>query len=197
MSERAGEIRRLLKYVQELDRDWQKAIPDADTDRHTPWMPMPVADYLVLLIEAITEAGDGDFLEIGCGIGTRMLLAREIFGLDVHGFDRVPDYIQQARTLGLQHAEVADAAHWTGYEKYAIVFFNRPFRNRAAQAELEARVWLEMAPGAVVIAANLEAPPPSSWFIVADDWESRRGAWQKPALPLADSGAARDTLGIG
>jgi hypothetical protein len=122
---------------------------------------------------------DGNVVMTGnCGIGTRMLIAREVFGLDVHGIDRVEEYVTQAWKLGCA-AEVADALGWDGYGKYPLIWFNRPFSDPARERQLEAQVWNDMARGAVVIAANLESPPPLDWWPVLDDHEVRRWIAQK------------------
>lgn len=174
---RTGDIRTVLATVTELDRQWKgKVTVPADA---TPWMPSDPAQFLVLLIEAIAEAPGDTFLEVGCGIGTRMLLAQELFGLKCYGIEREHEYIKQAWGLGLT-AEPVDALGWQSYRDFGIVFFNRPFQDTVKQAQLERQVWEDMAPGAVVIAMNLLAPPPSAWIIVTDDWEARRGVWMKP-----------------
>lgn len=171
-------VRDVMATVRELDRTWQKKVPEAD-QRFAPWMPSDIAQYLILLIEAMAEAPGDKFLEVGCGPGTKMLLARDLFGLDVAGFDRVPEFVNAARELGLD-AHVCDAFEFTAWNEADVVFFNRPFRDRDMQRDLEAVVWRKMRRGAVVIAMNLETQPPADrWLVVTDDWESRRGVWLK------------------
>lgn len=175
-------IRDLLRETEELDRGWQRNAAGRDNPDYTPWMPFPVYDFIALVAEALPalpdSAGD-NFLEIGCGPGTRMRLASAIYGLNAHGIDRVPEYVDEARKLGLS-AEVADALTWDGYRKADVIWFNRPIRDQELERQLEIRVWEEMAPGAVVICANLEFPPPLSWWPVLDDREVRRWIAQKP-----------------
>jgi trans-aconitate methyltransferase len=181
---RAKAIARVMQITAEKDRQWMGKVPGAGDARHTPWMPFPIPEFITLLAQAVAEAPGEQFLEIGCGIGTRMMLAREIFGLDVTGIERVPEYVAECRRLALD-AEEADAGHYNGYGKFDIIWFNRPFRDQSRQAALEKKVWAETRPGAVVMCANLEDPPPSSWFIIEDDWEVRRGVWQKPYISTA------------
>lgn len=170
-------VRELLTTVRQLDRAWQKKVPAASTDKYTPWMPADVAQYLVLLIEAMAEAPGDRFLEVGCGPGTKMLLARELLGLDVHGFDRVPEYAEAACEHGLD-AFVQDALTYRDYGRFDIVFLNRPCREATLERELERMVWTRMRRGAVLIAMNCEMKPPEErWLVVTDDWESRRGVW--------------------
>lgn len=175
-----GEIAAVITMARELDRDWlTNPAGRDDPARYTPWMPFPLFDYIALLAEAMPVLEGSRLLELGCGIGSRMLVAQELFGLDVSGFDRVDEYVAQAVKLNL-NVWADDALTFTGYGHYDVLWFNRPFLDPVPQRELEAKVWEAMAPGAVVIAANLEAPPPRAWMTVLDDWEVRRGIWWKP-----------------
>jgi trans-aconitate methyltransferase len=182
MSEQAQKIAQVLKSVTGLERAWQGNIPSANDDQHIPWLPFPIPEFVSLCTAAVTEAEGLTFLEVGCGIGTKMLIAETIFGLDVFGIERVPEYVAQAQRIGLRVSE-ADAGEWKGYGNYDILWLNRPFRQPDTEAALETRIWAEAKPGAVVICANLEDRPPSSWYLIEDDWETRRGVWQK--LPLS------------
>lgn len=173
------DVRDLLTEVRQIERKWQKQADIGDEKMFTGWMPSDVAQYLVLLIEAIAEAPGKSFLEIGCGPGTKMMLARDLFGLDVTGFDRVPEYVTAAQQQGLNVAD-CDAFDFQAYGKFDIVFFNRPFRDRPTQAKLEHLVYSKIRRGSVVICMNLETQPPGSkYLVVTDDWESRRGVWLK------------------
>ena len=172
-------VRDLLTTVRQLERAWQKRVPSASSDRYTPWMPSDVAQYLVLLVEAMAEAPGDRFLEVGCGPGTKMLLARDLFGLEVHGFDRVPEYVEAAKEHHLEVA-VQDALSYQDYGKYDIVFLNRPCREPTLERELERTVWAKMRRGSVLIEMNCEMQPPGSrWLLITDDWESKRGIWLK------------------
>jgi len=174
-----SDVRDLLISVRQIERQWQKQVDVGDQQMFTGWMPSDVAQFLVLLIEAIAEAPGESFLEVGCGPGTKMMLARELFGLDVMGFDRVPDYVVAAKEQGLNVAE-CDAFDFQAYGKFDIVFFNRPFRDRPTQRDLERMVYAKIRRGAVVICMNLETQPPADkYLVITDDWESRRGVWLK------------------
>jgi trans-aconitate methyltransferase len=172
-------VRDILTTVRQIERAWQKKVPSASTEKYTPWMPSDVAQYVVLLVEAMAEAPGDGFLEVGCGPGTKMLLARELFGLDVHGFDRVPEYVDAATEHGLD-VFLQDALTYRDYGKFDIVFLNRPVRDATLERELERLVWSRMRRGAVLILMNAEMKPPETrWLVVTDDWESKRGIWLK------------------
>lgn len=115
-----------------------------------------------------------------CGIGTKMLLAQEIFGLEVAGIERVPEYLDQARKLGLDGVRRRDALSYEGYGDQDIIFLNLTFHDRELQAQLERKVQEDMKRGAVLIGVNLLARPPDSWWVVLDDVDVIRGIWQKP-----------------
>jgi hypothetical protein len=177
---RAADIRSWLERADELDRAWTGKVPETGR-AFLPWMPFNTEDFLLLAACALkASAGDPPrFLEIGAGIGTKMFLASRVLGMDAFGIERVPEYVTQAAELGCP-VELADAGGWDRYGMYDIVWLNRVYRDRSLEAQLEAQLWEDMAPGAVIMCAHLEAPPPSSWWTKLDDWEARRGVWLKP-----------------
>lgn len=182
---KAAKIAGTLEAAERLDRDWQHRVPEEEASRrlYLPWMPLPLHAFIALLAEALpvaaARAEDPAYLEIGAGPGSKLLIARDIFGLDAHGIERTGEYAAAGRSLGLD-IETADAAGWKRYGDYDLIYFNRPMRDTALQAQLEAQVWEDMKPGAVVICANLENPPPWNWPVILDDWGVRRGISQKP-----------------
>lgn len=179
MSDQLKLTRSTIAVVKELDEEWRRR--DAGRDdlaTYLPWMPFSWPEFIALVAEALPETTGDKFLDVGSGPGSKMMLAEAIFGLDVHGVERVPEYVKAARQRGLQVDE-ADAFGWDGYGDYDLVFFNRPFHDELRQRELEQQVFRDMKPGAVVIAVNLIVPP-SSWYLILDDGEVRRWIYQKP-----------------
>lgn len=185
MTSRSAQIAGTIRQALQLDRDWMRAVEEDNRD-YTPWMPFNSISFIALLAESLTGADvssrtrrDLVFLDVGCGPGCKMLIARDIFGLDVHGFDRREEYVKAARTLGLD-ADVADAETYDGYGAADIIWANRVARNGVIQARIEQKMIRDMSPGAIVIMANYELDPPP-WLPVLEDAEARRGIWQKPA----------------
>jgi trans-aconitate methyltransferase len=173
-------IRSVIDAVTELDNKWRASGAGHDNmGTFLPYMPFPWPDFIALAAEALPEVTGDQFCEIGAGPGTKMMLAEAVFGLSVHGVERVPEYVRAARERGLDVAE-ADALTWGMYGRYDLVFFNRAFYDQAREAQLEAVVWDGVKPGAVVIAVNLVKPPPASWYPVLNDGEVRRWITQKP-----------------
>jgi SAM-dependent methyltransferase len=179
MTARTQQVRALIAAVTALEAEWRDRDGGRDDlETYLPWMPFPWPDFIALLAEALPEVTGDLFLDVGAGVGSKMMLAEEIFGLTVHGVERVPEYAAAARQRGLAVDE-ADALGWDSYSDYDVIFFNRPFHDQDQQKKLEQQVFEDMKPGAVVIAVNLITPP-LSWYLILDDREVRRWILQKP-----------------
>jgi SAM-dependent methyltransferase len=171
-------IRETMWTTARLEREWSGKIPDTDKSR-CPWMPFPMHAFISLLDEAFAVARGNRFLDIGCGVGTKMMRARDQYGLDVTGIEAIPEYAAEAGRHGLD-VRIGDAADYGGYGDHDLIWFYRPLRDQDLQAALEKTVWDQMAPGAVVMIAGLEAPPPSpAFWPELDDWELKRGIYRK------------------
>lgn len=159
--------------------------PDA-----VPFMPYSMQLFAALLMDAVMNlpgrfAYDpfgrtrrARFLDVGCGPGTKMQLAEQLFSLDVRGIDIVPEFIAEARSYCLD-AEVADAFDYADYDQAAIVLVNRP---SGLQDDLEKLVMSRMAPGALLIAINWRNEPGrAGWRTISQEYgEPVRGVWAKP-----------------
>lgn len=179
----------VLRTVLQVERKHRGILVQGEQEHamFTSWMPFQPFSFVTLVAEAVTEVNfppgpdsPPRFFEIGAGPGTKMLIARELFGFEVHGIEYYDEYAVSARALGLD-VVTADAGAWTAYDGFALIWFNRVFRDSRAQALLEGRVWACASPGTVIMCANLESRPPISWYPVLDEWDdSRTGIWQKP-----------------
>src|SRR5260370_21564904 len=165
---RAGHLQDVIRTAARLENDWRQKTTQDDADRGTylPFMPFQLPAFAGLLYEAMAEAPGDRFLDIGCGPGSKMLIAQEIFGLYAFGIDRVPEYVAAAAGLALDVSE-ADALSWYNYGAFDLIWFYRPMADPALQARLERKVWDDMAPRAIVPCANLESPPPA--FLTGPD----------------------------
>jgi len=180
---RPEELGALVRTAGQMEQAWLNRVPHAGDARYTPWMPFSIPAYIAMVTEALPEIRGDRFLEIGSGIGTKLLLAREFCGFSVLGIERTAEYAAVAGSMGLE-TKTADALDWAGYDEADLTWFNRVFRDLSAETALEAKVWAETAPGAVIMCANLESRPPMTWYPVLDSWDSeRRGIWQKPFAP--------------
>jgi hypothetical protein len=147
--------------------------------RNTPWMPFNLFDFAALLLEAVPLIPDkGRFLGVGAGPGSKELLARDVFGLEVTGIEILNPLAAIALDAGV-NVLTWDAEEFNGYGEFDCVWLNRPLRDAGAERFLEERIFREMEPGAVLICANTETRPHG--IIINDSWDDlRRGAWAKP-----------------
>lgn len=180
LTSRFQQIALSIEQAQQLSRTAAQLAVQAGP-LNTPWMPFNLFDFAALLFEAVPLIPDtGRLLVVGAGPGPEMIIARDVFGMDVAGIEILDELALLGRDAGLP-IQTADAGEWDGYAKFDAIWLNRPRRDRELEAALEARIWREMAEGAVAICANLENRPPENWFIVNDSWDNlRRGAWVKP-----------------
>jgi SAM-dependent methyltransferase len=174
------EVRDVLREAAEIEHaelmHWRTVKPDSRT---LPWMPFQISEFVAFMTDAVAASHGPRFLEVGCGPGSKLMLAETLFGLDGLGIEIDPDMTNQAVQMGVK-ALCADALYYRRYHQADIIWLYRPFRDAEAEAELEMKIRAKMKPGAVLVGAALELDPPVKWEVVVDDWELRRGAWKKP-----------------
>jgi trans-aconitate methyltransferase len=121
------------------------------------------------------------FLDVGCGPGTKMLLASRFFGLDAAGIEISPEMAGAAQAHGPVTTGDALQVPAGTYGQFDLIWLYRPFRDPELEEKLEARIMDEMKPGAILAGGAWEhCPADSRWHTVVDDWELRRGAWMRP-----------------
>lgn len=172
----------LIRDVQKQERSWfEQGDPNAVVN---PWMPFQPADFLSIVFECLPELGGREFLDVGCGPGTKMQLAKHFFGLEPCGIEIVPDMAAAAAVIGGVRTGDALLAPDGVYENFDLIWLYRPFRDPQLELQLEERIMREMKPGAVLAGGSWETCPgyvPHRWIPIVDDWELRRGAWMRPA----------------
>jgi SAM-dependent methyltransferase len=182
-----------LDEIAALEDAWRGRVQVTEPERYFGWEPAPPDRFSRFLAAVLPHvpASNRTFLEVGCGIGTKCLIAADA-GLAVYGFDRVPEYTAEARRLGVE-AWVGLAQEFTGYGRFGLVYFNHPMvcgPGCEDEAELEHLIHQQMAPGSVLMAANYDlAPgcsvhPPSEPCTDACPWDAagwvqvaRLGPW--------------------
>lgn len=116
-----------------------------------PYQPTPMPDFIADLEIALTRATGRRYLEVGCGLGTKMVIAQAA-GLEVHGIEAREQYAAMARYLCPEaKVEIADARYYGAYAAFDIVFCYRPLISEKGTAALEDFLDAEMRPDAVLI----------------------------------------------
>jgi hypothetical protein len=168
-----------------------EAITTDNTIDGPSWMfkPYPISTFGKLLTAAIEDMhwtwnpGVDEpaprFLEVGCGPGTKLVIAEKVFGLDAGGFDYNSDYVRDANEL-LQSkgckggAFLADARTVNApYNIADVIWLNRPFVHLELTKDLEKMVLDRMHPGAYIVLGNYACDPEKlrqlGWQVIAED----------------------------
>jgi hypothetical protein len=139
--------------------------------------PYPLSTFGKLLDIAVNDMDSMDrqipdehqyirLLEIGCGVGPKLVVANKIFGLNVRGFDHNEEYCDAAIQLLkakkcsswlVQKLDAFEQEAVALYSQSDIIYLNRPFVHLEMQAALERQVFAEMQSGAYIILANYAA----------------------------------------
>ncbi|MEM0937144.1 MAG: class I SAM-dependent methyltransferase [Pseudomonadota bacterium] len=126
-------------------------------------IPLPVRKFDALMLAAyrlMLARGKRDgvrFLDVGCGGGTKLVIARRYFSA-CHGLEYDKGYVEEGTRfldkLGRLNMTIehADALAYTGYDAFDIIYFYRPMRTDDRLAELERQVMRHARPGTLVLA---------------------------------------------
>lgn len=101
------------------------------------------------------------YLEVGCGAGAKLFIAREFFA-HVEGIELDPGYVERAEALGNTpqsdwKVEAADALTFPRYGEFDAIYSYVPIRDPELHNEMERRLLAQAKPGAVILAPMLRA----------------------------------------
>lgn len=130
-----------------LEKRWLPPIPDAHV--FFAYDPLPIREFFPQ-IEVATAATTGRrFLDVGCGIGTKLALMH-VLGWQVAGIDRHEPYIAVARELvpeaTLTQADLRDVDCFDA----DLVYMYRPGVSEQMASALERHVIERMRPGSLL-----------------------------------------------
>jgi hypothetical protein len=144
------------------------------------WAPFQMADFISIMAECVAVSEGNSFLDVGSGIGTKLAVACDLFGLESCGIEVDQVMVEHADDSG-RVTLTCDALAYEGYGDHDIIWLYRPYRDSLAQAKLEHKIYEEMKTGAIVAGAWFEQPP-GGFEIVVDNWtDGQASAWKKPA----------------
>lgn len=178
-------IERLIKSAIEKELHPDAVRFENPTGSHA-YIPIDIPRFLDLLIELDAllsidpdHAAPTDkykpvrFLEVGCGQGRNIIVARNsnlVSVRDFSGFDiNVPLVTAGQKGLGLDDTIFVDDALTHDYGDYDIVFSYRPFADDDLQRNLERRMAHTMKMGAYLLGPNAHDPGANPEFTQMND----------------------------
>jgi hypothetical protein len=152
-----------LDEIATLEQQWIGQVQITSPETYFDWQPFPPDLFNQLLTACLPSVPSGNqtFLDVGCGICTKCILAQQA-GLAAHGIDRVSEYLAEAATLGIS-VDLVLAEDFTGYDNYGLVYMNHPLitinpdDNR--QALLAASIHDQVASGSALLSVNYDLAP--------------------------------------
>lgn len=155
-----------INYVLELL--FREAIPSASNqfliaDANYHDVPLSGAYFLNLLtatqrlVMAKGHAGPAHFLDMGCGVVTKVSADSAIFDV-AHGVDYMPECINHAyqffdRVRANQSMiQQANALTFNRYGNYDVIYFYRPLKDTALASQMEKRILSQVASGTILVA---------------------------------------------
>jgi SAM-dependent methyltransferase len=177
-----------LRAVHLVEVKWTTADPAGLPAGGTPFIPMHLGDFMLLITEAMLVARPArgrklSFLDVGAGPGTKVRVAEQL-GMRASGIDPLPGHVAEAnRGRTVPVVAEADARTWDRYGEFDIVLLNRPVQGQQMPGT-ELRVMEMMRPGGVLIHANGWTSPDSElgWdpVYVKTAASPVTGVWRKP-----------------
>ena len=117
-----------------------------------------------------------NFLDVGCGIGTKVFVARAL-KMQACGIEIRPNLVAEARKRMGFYASFrwngsyrhpimeADALKFKHYGRFHIVYYYRPLCDDKKQAKLERAIWEQLRPGSILLPNMPDKQPPCGDFV--------------------------------
>lgn len=175
------EIIRRLEDAYAGDTEEQKEA--RKQDGQYPYIPLTLSHFCSqmdvvsgLLGPYYEDRARKKFVDVGCGIGTKVLIAQS-YGPEAHGIECEPRYVEKAKALmSLTGADASKYIHQAdatkcGYSMYDVIYFYCPFFNPQFEVKLENHLVKSAKKGAYFL-ANLKQSP------IWDDKKVVRRVWK-------------------
>lgn len=113
-----------------------------------PWGEVNnLIDTLSFLFKALKNHDDDQFLDVGCGIGNIMQLAKAV-GFDAHGIE----YNKTLEPLSIcNNIKYIDGFKYKDYANYDVIYMYHPIEDHKLELKLEASIMRQMKVGAYLM----------------------------------------------
>lgn len=210
----------LERFFEHLHLALSPAAPLLVQDGRHGDIPLPMGRFLQLiraagrLLRALDRPEPWSFLDVGCGLGLKLLAAQEVFDR-VEGVEITPATAARAKALlaaarrnriaaeatptpwltgtlprGRARIHCADALGFDGYGAFDVIYAYRPIADAAPRHRLEQRIVAQARPGALLILPYPDAVPHGCDLLAP-------GLYWKPAPGLTTAALIRRASHIG
>ena len=137
-------------------------------------IPADPEHFIELICQARKLTSGRSFIDIGCGIGTKLAIACAI-GLEVAGLDFRPEYLELAgRVAPGAELLLGDAEAFDGYDRFDVVYSFQILTEFEPLEALEHLYAERIAPGAVlVLLGRWDAELPELERLAPEIWRKR------------------------
>lgn len=130
--------------------------PPVDSDEFFGYRPLPLAEFLAGM-KAVGEPC-GRFLDLGCGVGTKLLIAHYLGWSELVGVEHDPALVELAGEL-VSEAEIVEAdAFEFDCSGFNVVYTYRICQSLDRQDALGLHIAATADPGTVVLYAGADMP---------------------------------------
>jgi 2-polyprenyl-3-methyl-5-hydroxy-6-metoxy-1,4-benzoquinol methylase len=144
------EYEALHQTIWRLEQRWVPPIPDASVWH--AYDPLPWAEFMQG-VRVAAEHAPRTFLDIGCGIGTKLAFMYAL-GWRVSGIDRHQPYIDAAQELVPEATLFCADIREVTELPYDVIYMYRPAVSEELEQEVERHVVSHLEPGTVVFAPH-------------------------------------------
>lgn len=126
-------------------------------DERFSFVPFPCGFFVDTVLNAFFILGQDrskKFLDVGCGIGTKVMLASSLF--DAYGIDIEEKYVKTAHDLKINRVGQADAMNFDRYDQFDVIYYYRPIFDPIIYRDFESKIHKESKVGSLIIPMHSE-----------------------------------------
>lgn len=126
-------------------------------DGRFSFVPFPCGFFVDLLLDIFFLLGQDrskKFLDVGCGLGSKVMLASVLF--DAYGIEYDERQVSIANNLNIKRVGKADGMTFDKYDEFDVIYYFRPIHDKEQYKLFETNIHQKMKPGALVVPMHTE-----------------------------------------
>lgn len=141
----------LINTLEKIEQKYKSRQPFDDIKyNYVPYELKLFLNLIADIYEITKNKKNPKFIDIGCGIGTKVLIASILF--DSYGIDCNQEHIEISKILGCNNTFCGDIFE-QDYSDYDILFYYRPFYDDVIYEKFETKIYEESKTGSIIIPA--------------------------------------------